>query len=91
MQADLSVLEQNKSVLICFRGFENTVKKKSLTESFSATYFPFCRDFVCFGLGKRGRRYWDLRELASFHLNDSPYSDFIDLYDHAFSTSRVHK
>lgn len=54
-----------------FRGLENTIEKKNLTESVNAAYFPFYSDFVCFGLGKEEDIIGDLM-LASLHLNYSP-------------------
>lgn len=71
MQADPSVLEHNKCVLVFSQGLENTIKKKNLTESVNTAYFLFCSDIVCFRLGKEENIIGDLM-LASLHLNDSP-------------------
>lgn len=63
-------IRAKQKCLSLFHRFENTIKKKKLTESVNAAYFPFCSDFVCFGLRKEEDIIGDLM-LASLHLNYS--------------------
>lgn len=56
MQADPSVLEQNKSVLVCFTDLKIQLKRKSLQNQSTLPIFHFVVTLLW--TEERGRHYW---------------------------------